>query len=117
MCQKPTPQNKFTIKIFTRVFSAKPKATVAWYAGNRELKDGDGNAGSAYFISEESSGDAEGTETTTATLSLQGISLADAGTFKCKVKNCAGEANTAGVLSVLKAPLILQELPTEVIIG
>ncbi len=96
------------------VFTSKPKADITWYFSNKEIKDGDSNSGSTYFTSEESTTDSDGNETTTARLKLQNLALANSGSFKCKSKNCAGEANTACVLSIIKAPVILQPLPQSI---
>ena len=99
---------------FVTVFQSKPKSDVSWFFGTKELKDGDSNDSSNYFISEESQADAEGTEITTAVLKIQNISLKDAGNFKCKIKNCASEATSTGALVISKAPVILQPLPAAV---
>jgi len=64
-------------------------------------------------IIEESSIDSNGQEIFTSILKIQNLSLADAGVYKCKFKNCVGEIATSGTLSLLKGQLFSIKLPLQ----
>jgi hemicentin len=91
-------------------YQSKPKGEVIWMFEKNDLKDGDRNGD--FLIFDDAAGQDEfGNDNFNSKLKIQNVSLADTGTFKCKVKNCAGEMITACALTILKGPIITEQLP------
>jgi hypothetical protein len=90
-------------------YQSKPKADVLWFIGDKQIKDGDEDQ--RFLVFDEAVVE-DGIEINQTKLKIQNITLKDAGSYKCKLKNCAGEANTTCVLSILKAPVIVKQLPS-----
>lgn len=90
-------------------YIAKPKADVLWILGEKQIRPDNIHSS----IIEESSIDSNGQEIFTSILKIQNLSLADAGVYKCKFKNCVGEIATSGTLSLLKGQLFSIKLPLQ----
>lgn len=90
-------------------YKSKPKADVSWFFGDRLLKDGDDD--SHYSIFEETGN--EGNEIQITQLKILNAGLSDSGSYKCKLKNSAGEVNSNGTLAILKPPKIVEGLPEQ----
>lgn len=88
-------------------YKSKPKGEIYWFVGDKQINDD----GSHYIISEEVGKDDDGSDIQIAKLKLSDVSLSDSGQYKCKVKNCAGEINTSGSLTIVKAPQVIEGLP------
>ena len=93
---------------FTCVFKSKPKADILWFFGDKQLIENDDEA--RYFMHEETRVQ-EDAELNVAKLKVQNVFLGDAGAYKCKLRNCAGEAASSGMLAIYKSPRITHALP------
>lgn len=90
-------------------YKSKPKADVAWFFGDKQLRDGDEDG--RYLIFDESGKDDDGNDVQITRLKLTNVNIIDSGNYKCKLKNCAGEISSSGSLTILKAPQIIEQLP------
>lgn len=86
---------------FISVYQSKPKADVLWLLDDKQIKDDP-----HYVIVDELNSD----DTYTTKLTIQDVTLSDSGTYKCKLKNCAGENASTGTLAILKAQLFVEQL-------
>lgn len=87
-------------------YRSKPKADLTWLFADKPLIDDQ----SHYVLSDEALNE-EGPDIYQAKLIIKNICLSDSGSYKCKVKNCAGEVSTIAPLIVTKAPVITKHLP------
>lgn len=90
-------------------YKSKPPAEVTWFFGDKTLKDGDED--SRIIINDECIKDEDGNDVMKTTLKYSFVNSSDSGTYKVKLKNCAGEVVSIGALLILKAPQIINALP------
>lgn len=98
---------------FLCVYQSKPKSEITWFLGDKQLSNDNSN----YIFEEETNNDSNGNEQFTTKLKVQNLTLADAGSYKCKIKNCVGEISTSANLSILKGQLFVKELEQLVEVG
>lgn len=91
------------------IYKSRPKADVTWLVGDKTLKDGDENA--RVTITDETAKDDEGNEIMITKIKLSPATLSDSGSYKCKLKNCAGEVVSNANLSILKSSQFIEGLP------
>lgn len=85
---------------------SKPKAEVTWLFSEKQIRTDD----SHYSIENELS--SSDSDEYTSKLKIHNLSVTDAGSYKCKVKNSVGEVVSAGILSILKGQLFIEKLPS-----
>ena len=94
---------------FVSIYQSKPKSETAWFLGDKQLANDDPK----YVFSEESTAD----EQYTTKLKIQNLSLEDAGSYKCKLRNLVGEISSSANLSVLKGQVFVKELEPLIEVG